>query len=300
MRRFILFMKTFACIVLLLFAIFGNLFAQKQAHDSTYLRLCVYTLADDSMAGRLAGTNDETRAAEWIAEQFKKSKIKPFFRKNYYQDFDWTVDSVNLRSANVVGYINNKATQTIIVGAHYDHVGMGGKRSRSYGKHDIHNGADDNASGVAAMLYVAGELRRNGSKNFNYLFIAYGAHEPGLFGSQYFVDSNIVNPGSIRLLVNFDMIGRVSQSEPVLFWSSTDTTLNLNNVTRDNNQMTCKKIELPPGDHTAFTDKKPPVLFLTTGVHDDYHKISDDADKINYSGILGVCRIVIETISALK
>ncbi|HOY39424.1 MAG TPA: M28 family peptidase [Bacteroidales bacterium] len=275
-------------------------YAQSSLSDTSYLKWCVYSLADDSMGGRLAGSGYEEKAAIWIAQQLKENKINPFFKKNYYQGFEWTADSVNNISFNVIGTINNYADKTIIIGAHYDHVGMGGKRSRSYGKHNVHNGADDNASGVAAMLYVAAELRRNGSKNYNYLFIAYGAHEPGLFGSQYFVDSNIVNPGSIRLLVNFDMIGRVSQSEPVLFWSSTDTTLNLNNVTKDNNQMRCKEIDLPPGDHTAFADKKTPVLFLTTGVHDDYHKISDDADKINYPGILGVCRIVIETISALK
>ncbi|MBW7890736.1 MAG: M28 family peptidase, partial [Chitinophagaceae bacterium] len=191
---------------------------------------------------------------------------------------------------NVVGYINNKAKTTVVIGAHYDHLGYGedGNSMIRSGPRQIHNGADDNASGTAALIELAKRISRSKWKNNNYLFIAFSGEELGLFGSKYFTDHPTIDLASVNYMINMDMVGRLNDSSKVVTIGGYGTSPTWSEVL-------FKQKKLPfsiktdssgtgPSDHTSFYLKNIPVLFFFTGLHHDYHKPSDDADKINYKG----------------
>src|SRR6185369_15797825 len=119
---------------------------------------------------------------------------------------------------NVIGYIDNGATNTVILGAHFDHLGYGedGNSMLRTGEHLIHNGADDNASGTAALIELARKLKSSPAKNMNYLFIAFSGEELGLFGSKYFTEHPTINIGQVDCMINMDMVGRLNDSSRVL------------------------------------------------------------------------------------
>jgi len=267
-----------------IFFLSQDIYAQNQ--DSSFLKFCVYALADDSMGGRKPGTKPEMKAGDFIALQFKNLKIKSFFKKNYFQQFAYNYDSCSYNTRNVIAHINNQAKENIVIGAHYDHIGFGGKRSRSYGKYEVHNGADDNASGVSMMLLLAKHLKKRGPKNYNYIFVAFSGHEDGLFGSSYFVSSNLVDSHSVKLMINLDMVGRADKDTPTLLVASNDSMYQSKDKAIAENAIIVKSKELPTGDHTAFSNVHIPVVLFTTGTHDDYHKITDDAVHINYKGMI--------------
>jgi Zn-dependent M28 family amino/carboxypeptidase len=277
--------KPFIILFLYLISLSALSIGQINPADTSYLKFCVETLASDSMGGRKPGTIYDLKAANFIAEQFKSCKIKPFQKNIYFQNFNYTYDSSLYKTRNVIAVINNKATENIIIGAHYDHIGLGGKRSRSYGKHEIHNGADDNASGVALMLGLARQLKKQKSKKYNFIFVAFSGHEDGLFGSRYFTESNIVDFSSVKLMINLDMLGRADNITPSLFIASNDSLTLANSLNLTASTLKIKAKELPPGDHSAFEAYHIPVLYFTTGMHDDYHKTSDDAKYINYKSM---------------
>src|SRR6185369_8632251 len=122
---------------------------------------------------------------------------------------------------NVIGYLNNDAATTVILGAHYDHLGYGedGNSMLRTGEHLIHNGADDNASGTAAVIELARLIKNSGKKelkNNNYLFITFSGEELGLFGSKYFVENPTIDLGNVNYMINMDMVGRLNDSTQVL------------------------------------------------------------------------------------
>ncbi len=191
---------------------------------------------------------------------------------------------------NIVGFINNNATSTVIIGAHYDHLGYGedGNSMLRSGPAQIHNGADDNASGTAAMIELARVLSRSKAKKNNYLFIAFSGEELGLFGSKYFTDHPTIDLSAVNYMINMDMVGRLNDSSKTLTISGYGTSPLWSEAL-----FTQKKLPFTiktessgtgPSDHTSFYRKNIPVLFFFTGLHHDYHKPSDDADKINYVG----------------
>src|SRR5687767_6802096 len=192
---------------------------------------------------------------------------------------------------NVVGYIDNGAARTIILGAHYDHLGYGEDNNSMLrtGEKQIHNGADDNASGTAALIELARILKNSKLKNNNFLFIGFSAEEIGLNGSKFFTENPTIDIKNVNYMINMDMIGRLNDSSNVVTiggygtspqWSS------LINLTDKKNHFTIRidSSGTGPSDHTSFYRKDIPVLFFFTGLHTDYHKPSDDADKINYIG----------------
>lgn len=251
-------------------------------------REIIYTLSADSMLGRQAGTIGEERARKYITHYFNKIKLSPI-KDSYYQIFNFPIDSINYSVAyNVIGYLNNRKDSTIIIGAHYDHIGLGGSKSRSLTDKKIHNGADDNASGVAMMLLLAEHLKIKKRHHYNYLFIAFSAHEDGLFGSQAFVHDKIYNLERIKLMLNFDMVGRLDSVYSTLRVVRTEKNNSFDSfLLKANSKINFKFIDVHKehSDASEFINQSVPALSFSTGIHDDYHRITDDADKINYQGM---------------
>ena len=202
---------------------------------------------------------------------------------------------------NVIGYIDNGAANTIILGAHYDHLGYGEDHNSLYtgATPQIHNGADDNASGTAALIELSKLIKKSKLKNNNYVFIAFSGEELGLFGSKYFTEHPTIDFTKANYMINMDMLGRLNDSTHGLTiggygtspaWgeelSNTDQYLKINFDSSGTG----------PSDHTSFYRKDMPVLFFFTGAHSDYHKPTDDADKINYTGELMVLKYIYNVI----
>jgi hypothetical protein len=202
---------------------------------------------------------------------------------------------------NVIGYIDNGAANTVIVGAHYDHLGYGEDHNSLYtgATPQIHNGADDNASGTAALIELSKLVKKSKLRNNNYVFIAFSGEELGLFGSKYFTEHPTIDLSRANYMINMDMLGRLNDSTHGLTiggygtspaWgealSYTDNYLKINFDSSGTG----------PSDHTSFYRKDMPVLFFFTGAHGDYHKPTDDAGKINYTGELMVLKYIYNVI----
>jgi aminopeptidase YwaD len=204
---------------------------------------------------------------------------------------------------NVIGFIDNGAANTIILGAHYDHLGYGEDHNSLFTgtKPQIHNGADDNASGTAALIEISKLLRASKLKNNNYLFVSFSGEELGLFGSKYFTEHSPVNLSSANYMINMDMVGRLNDSTHGLSIGGYGTSPVWGQLLTEKDKFFTIKFDSSgsgPSDHTSFYRKDIPVLFFFTGVHSDYHKPTDDADKINYNGELMVVKYIYTVIEA--
>ncbi len=245
-------------------------------------------------------------------------KIPVFFltseaRKKYLSDESATLDmklKVDIGDKkrtgnNVIGRIDNNAPTTVILGAHYDHLGYGedGNSLQPGTGQSIHNGADDNASGTAALIELANQLKKSKNKNTNYVFVAFSGEELGLHGSKYFTEHAPIDLKSVNYMVNMDMVGRLNETSKTLTiggfgtspaWSQIFSVVNKKkpfNVRFDSSGT-------GPSDHSSFYRKDIPVLFFFTGLHTDYHKPSDDFDKINYTGELQILKYILSVIDA--
>jgi aminopeptidase YwaD len=215
---------------------------------------------------------------------------------------------------NVVGYIDNGAATTAVFGAHFDHLGYGedgNSMIRNSSEKSIHNGADDNASGTAALIELARMLKSSKAKNNNYLFIAFSGEELGLFGSKYFVENPTIDLKAVSYMINMDMVGRLNDSTKVLTVGGIGTSPVWGELFPAIPVVETKKSKQPfifkydssgtgPSDHTSFYRKDIPVLFYFTGLHTDYHKPSDDADKINYNGELAIIQNIYGVVESLN
>jgi aminopeptidase YwaD len=198
---------------------------------------------------------------------------------------------------NVIGYISNNAANTIILGAHYDHLGYGEDHNSLYtgAAPMIHNGADDNASGTAALIEMGKYLKKSAYKKYNYLFISFSGEELGLFGSKYFADNAGLDLKTINYMINMDMVGRLNDSTHGLTIGGYGTSPTWGQIIKKENayfKLNLDSSGSGPSDHTSFYKKDIPVLFFFTGSHKDYHKPSDDADKINYGGELQIIKYI--------
>lgn len=301
MKRYYLFF--FCC-----FLSFSSVKAQQNLRQ---VQFDVAYLASDLLEGRKSGSQGEALAAEYISNRFLKMGLEPKGEDgSWYHNFDCferinphdtgTNSSERIAAKNVVGFINNKAKTTVVIGAHYDHLGWGGHGSLHAHDSVIHNGADDNASGVAALLYLAEKLSKAELKNNNYLFIAFSGEELGLFGSKSFVNTPTINLEHINYMINMDMVGRLNE-EGKLAISGTGTTPEWEELLESIHIDGVKDLKtgesgVGPSDHTSFYLKDIPVLHFFTGQHKDYHKPTDDAHLINYKGILSVSNFIYELI----
>jgi aminopeptidase YwaD len=185
---------------------------------------------------------------------------------------------------NVIGYIDNHATNTVILGAHLDHLGYNQDKHGLDLNNDIHNGADDNASGTAALIELTKSLIKKSPKNNNYLIIHFSGEELGLLGSKYWLD-HPTKQVTANYMINMDMVGRYDTARKLTLggygtsskWDPLFKAVPIALNTHLDSAGT------GPSDHASFYRKDMPVLFLFTGSHSDYHKATDDADKINYN-----------------
>ena len=217
-----------------------------------------------------------------------------------------TADVVKTRvtAQNVVGFLEGTdpvlKNEYIIVGAHFDHLGMGGEGSGSRAPDvpAIHNGADDNASGTAGVIELGQKLSENHSKlKRSFVFVAFTGEEMGLLGSKEFVNKPPVDLKKVNAMINMDMIGRLNPETNTISVGGTGTSLETDSLLKILEVNRPYKIThstdgYGPSDHASFYSENIPVFYFTTGAHDDYHTPSDDADKINYPGEVAVLNMV--------
>ena len=272
-------------------------------------------LANDSLAGREPGTAGELEAAAYLQKRMEDLGLEPKGNDGtYFQTFTFKPKTDphkeveytsggdgTITATNVIGYIDNQAENTVVIGAHFDHLGMGGEGSLYRGEEpQIHNGADDNASGVAVMLQLADSLRKKHKGN-NYLFISFSGEEQGLLGSNYFVKNATIDLSKVNYMLNMDMVGRL-RADSTLSVSGTGTapvwTQSLNALNTDF-KLVLKESGVGPSDHTSFYLQDIPVLHFFTGQHEDYHKPTDDSDKLNYEGMEMITSYIVQLVGEL-
>lgn len=223
---------------------------------------------------------------------YDSMKPNSFTINNLSVEIQTDVRYIKSKVANVIGYIEGSnpelKNEYIIIGAHYDHLGWGGQGSLVPDTVAIHNGADDNGSGTAGLLELAEYLSHN-RKNLNrtLVFIAFTAEEEGTIGSGFYVKNPVFPLENTIAMINMDMIGRLKEDKLTIYGTGTSPVWNdiiekLNSEFKFN--LNLVKDGYGPSDHAQFYSKNIPVLHFFTGIHSDYHKPSDDYDKINYQG----------------
>jgi len=280
-------------------------------------------LAHDSLEGRGTGTVGEDKAARYLVQRMQSIGLKPRGADGgWYQSFSFKPhppvqmhqvgDSVTMGMAlvreitgrNVIGWLDLGSPTTVIIGAHYDHLGYGDENSLWTGDRQIHNGADDNASGVSCLLELARKIQLTPSKydGNNYLFIAFSGEEKGLWGSNYFTKHPTLDTAGFNYMINLDMVGRLNAGRALAI-NGTGTSPAwkeiLPNIRSGSMNQVTSEGGIGPSDHTSFYHIGVPALHFFTGQHDDYHKPGDDAERINYAGIADVSEFILELIRSL-
>jgi hypothetical protein len=261
------------------------------------LKQHIQVLASDAMQGRLVGTFGEKMASAYIQSQFKKLKLSPLPNHSYEHDFTFTYNKNphsyetsydTIRGQNIAAYIDNGAKHTFVIGAHYDHLGHNeyNLSKDPNGKGFLHNGADDNASGVAAVIELARIYSSNNEKEaVNFIFACFSGEELGLMGSKAMAETIKNEFPNTSLMINFDMIGRMD-SRNQLNIGGIGTSPMLNDVVKAKKPIDFTIVldssGVGPSDHSSFYYQDIAVLYFFTGLHTDYHKPSDDEHKINY------------------
>jgi hypothetical protein len=266
-------------------------------------------LASDDLKGRGIGTHELDQAADYIAEKFEQYGLQTGSDDGtYFQR--WTqdvLDKKNVKLKNVIGIIpgtNSDFSEAVVISAHYDHLGFGWPDVKKGNEGEIHNGADDNASGMAVMLELAKILGNTHKPAQTIIFIAFTAEEVGLVGSRYFVNNYKLFPiNKILANLNIDTVGRLfgrklmvlnsnSASEWKFIFMGTDFTTGIASelITQD----------LDASDQMAFIEKGVPgVQLFYTGIDSDYHVPEDDADKIDADGLVKVATVSREVLEYL-
>lgn len=292
----------------LVLATAGHAAAQMASPEAATARVTadLQYLAADSLEGRGVGTAGLDAAAAYIARIFEERGLDPTGNDGYYQVFEISpsapgVAHTNLGGSevkNVVGVMEGRgrlADEVVVIGAHYDHLGYGGSFSLDPDSAEVvHNGADDNGSGTAALLEAARILSaRHGSEQRTIVFIAFTAEELGTIGSQYYA-ANPVRPNEqTYAMVNMDMVGRLRQDSLIVIGVGSAPELPgiIDSLNQDY-RFALSSQDDPWGrsDHSSFYAHEIPVVHLFTNVHEDYHRTTDDWDKINVDGVAKIAR----------
>lgn len=295
MRRIILFA--------LCSAISASAFAQADITEKE-LKEHLWFLASPKMKGRFPGTKENRKVVEYLTKQFRKSDIAPY-QGSYLQEFTAKIrvkkgqtDTPYAKTQNVIGYIEGNDPQLknefIVIGAHYDHLGMGGASSKKPDTTAIHHGADDNASGTSALLEIAEKLAAN-KQNLkrSILIIAFGAEEQGLLGSKYFTEHPLVPLSQIKLMINMDMVGRMNSEKHLYMGGAATFDGGMELMKSLGPEISINPIvnayDVGGSDHVSFYKKNISVLGFHTGGHPQYHTPEDDRALINIPGEKLVC-----------
>lgn len=297
-------MKKRTLILALAFALVAPAIAQKQ----DVMKQTVEYLASQELGGRFPGTAGDTLASEFIVGQMRSLKLKPIVKgkkkTGYFQDFTYGKSKEQERTThNIIAVLPGKDKQLkheyIVVGSHYDHLGMGGKDSGSRRPDTlgVHPGADDNASGDAVVLELAKYFKKERTKR-SIIFAFFGAEEQGLVGSKQFLEWMKQDDGrrinlpadkkGIVAMVNLDMVGRMRDNAMSVSGTGTSSAFKAlaeKAAEQNNVHVSCTPDGYGPSDHASFVAQEIPVLFLTTGGHMEYHTPDDVPATLNYDGM---------------
>jgi aminopeptidase YwaD len=268
------------------------------AHDSPSDDLIFVSLAGGPTDAGIAFVQVKNDlAADWILKEGQDlrdltkaiatdKKPHSFAMAKLYIDLDVDVRKDVKTVHNVTGYLAGTTDEYVVIGAHYDHLGMGDEHSLAPSKiGTIHPGADDNASGTAGVIELARYFSKQPKQRRGILFLTFAGEELGLFGSEYYVNHPILPIDKAVAMLNMDMIGRIREGK--VFVAGTGTGSTFPELLREVKPPVeihadiTEKTGYGDSDHTSFTTKGVPVLFFFSGLHADYHKPSDTADKID-------------------
>ena len=299
---------------LLIISFLLSIYSCSNTATSVSIQDDVTFLASDELEGRQTGTEGEKKALAYISKRFEElgltgkgtnGYVQPFSFKpktNPHEEVKFDVNGDGtITGNNVIGYLDNKAENTVIIGAHYDHLGYGGEGSlfRDTIK-AVHNGADDNASGVALLLNLAKKLKGKNTNN-NYLFMAFSGEEMGLLGSNYFVKNPTIDTKKVSYMINMDMVGRMKKDSSLAVYGTGTSPIFKQVLKAHNNDFKLIQNEsgVGPSDHSSFYLADIPVLHFFTGQHSDYHRPSDDIETLNYEGMAKISNYIFDIISDL-
>jgi hypothetical protein len=287
--------------------------AQTAASSEVLATDDVRYLSSDSLGGRLVGTPGADSAATFIARRFKQSGLQasPI---GWFQEFVVAKDAAAAGSAgiggasarNVIGVLPGHdpklRNEIVIVGAHYDHLGLG-----KFGSLDpdstgaVHNGADDNASGIAALFRIADTLAAM-PPGRTVVFLAFSGEEEGVLGSSWYVQHPVFPMSSVTAMINLDMVGRLRNDRLIVYGVETakqfPALLDSLNVTA-RFDLKASGDGYGPSDHQSFYLAGKPVLHIFTDLHEDYHRSTDDWQKINADGLIRVADFAAAIVAAL-
>ena len=296
-------MRKIYCLLSLVLAFVLQTYAQKQDD----MRQTVEYLASQELGGRYPGTAGDTLASEYIVGKLRSLKFKPIVKekkeKAFFQDFTYGKEEKKRTTHNIIAVLPGKDKhlkhEYIVVGSHYDHLGMGGQGSGSRRPDTlgVHPGADDNASGDAVVLELAKHFKKVRSPR-SIIFMFFGAEEQGLVGSKEFLEwmrhedvQRINLPADVKgivAMVNLDMVGRMRDNALSVSGTGTSSAFKAmaEQVAEQTNlTISCTPDGYGPSDHASFVAADIPVLFLTTGGHMEYHTPDDVPSTLNYDGM---------------
>ncbi|NOT08842.1 MAG: M28 family peptidase [Gemmatimonadales bacterium] len=258
-------------------------------------------LSADAREGRLTGTAGMRAAADWVARRFRESGLAPGVGKEWFHDFPIAKDAPGIQGSgldslpglqgrNVIGFLRGKDArlrdEVVVIGAHYDHLGRGVVGSLD-GRGEIHNGADDNASGTVTLVEIARLLAKKPPRR-SVIFIAFSGEEEGLLGSTAYVRAPVVPMDRTLAMLNLDMVGRMRENRIMAL--GVETAVELRALLDSANRIANLDIAASgdgygASDHQSFYLAKRPVLHFFTGSHEDYHRAGDDAAKLDVAGM---------------
>lgn len=287
--------------LLLIIALLSGTWANAQNIDRLQLLSDVETLSSDLYGGRKTGTIENKMAADFISKRFTEAGLS-FYQDSFKHPFTFKNHRADdIKGTNLIGYIKGRSDQVIVISAHYDHIGVSNSQ--------INNGADDNASGVAAMLAFA-EYFKDHKPNNTLLFIAFDAEEAGLQGAYAFIKNPILEKKRIKLNINMDMVSHNDKSE--LYAAGTYKTPVLKKIIEGADKSTGIKIlfghDLPgtgkedwtmQSDQGPFAQENIPFLYFGVEDHKDYHKPSDTFANINKDFFYGASTAILKSIIKL-
>ena len=285
--------------------------AAQSTETGIHLLNDVRYLSSDELGGRLTGQPGADSAAAYIARRFEESGLLPS-PNGWFQEFTVSPDAPIAKSSglggaaarNVIGMLPGRdpglRDEIVIVGAHYDHLGPG-----NFGALDsagpVHNGADDNASGTSALIHIAKRLAAAPPAR-TVVFVAFSGEEGGLLGSANYVKQPVFPLAATTAMVNLDMVGRIKNNRLIVFGAGTAAEFpalldSLNATTQFD--LKASGDGWGPSDHASFYGAGKPVLHVFTDLHEDYHRASDDWDKIEVDGLERVANFTAEMVRAL-